>query len=97
MRIVPQSDSRWWGHLQGVSTRPAEQNAFKDRFMSALNQVNQAQLDADGAAVRLATGEGNDLSEVMIATEKANLSLLLATRVRNQAIDAYREIMRMQV
>jgi len=99
MRVVPQVDRRWWGQLeqQQASPRPADDGAFKARFYSALSEVNRAQLEADHAAERLTTGEANDLSEVMISSEKARLALLLATRIRSQAIDAYREIMRMQI
>ncbi len=97
MRVNPQINTQWWGQLDRKPTKAAGGETFRDRFLEALDQVNQAEKTADLAAQKLATGEADDLSEVMISAEQARLSLLLTLRLRNQAIDAYREIMRMQV
>jgi len=45
----------------------------------------------------MVTGESRDLHEVMLAVEKANISFQFLTQVRNKALDAYQEIMKMQV
>ena len=45
----------------------------------------------------LATGQIEDIHQVTILTEKANLSLQLMISIRNKVIDAYQEISRMQV
>lgn len=76
--------------------RPATTD-FKSFVTSALEEVSRLQTSADEAAVRLATGEARDLHEVMIMTEQANLALQLTLQVRNKVLDAYQEIMRMQV
>ena len=47
--------------------------------------------------MKLATGEIEDISQVTIAAEKAAINLQLAIQVRNKALDAYQEIMRMQM
>jgi len=52
---------------------------------------------ADQAALQANTGGPVDLHDVMIAMEKADISLKLLVQVRNKAVDAYKEIMRMQV
>ena len=52
---------------------------------------------ADQTVLKANTGESVDLHEMMIAMEKADISLRLMVQVRNKAIDAYHEIMRMQV
>jgi len=70
---------------------------FGETLGKAVNSVNQAQVDADTAITRLAAGEPVDLHQVMIAMEKADIATQLATEVRNKLIEAYQEIMRMQV
>jgi flagellar hook-basal body complex protein FliE len=71
--------------------------SFGETLGKAVNSVNQAQLGADSAITRLAAGEPVDLHQVMIAMEKADIATQLATEVRNKLIEAYQEIMRMQV
>ncbi|MGA7829270.1 MAG: flagellar hook-basal body complex protein FliE [Geobacteraceae bacterium] len=70
---------------------------FTQAFGDALNKVNHLQKQADVAIDKLATGESKGLHEVMIAMEKSSISLQFLTQVRNKALDAYHEIMRMQV
>lgn len=80
-----------------VSQREKEQGAsFADLLKSALAEVNRLQQEAEEASLRLATGEA-ELHQVMIAAEKANISLQLTLAIRNKLLDAYHEIMRMQV
>jgi flagellar hook-basal body complex protein FliE len=71
--------------------------SFSQALREALGEVNRLQVEADQAARKLVTGEIKDLSEVTVAAEKANLALQLTIQVRNKAIEAYQEIMRMQV
>ncbi|MGE5672569.1 MAG: flagellar hook-basal body complex protein FliE [Mycobacterium leprae] len=82
-----------------VKPDTADQNqaspAFGDVLKQALNQVESDQKAADDASLALATGQTTDLSQVMLATQKADLSLSLAVQVRNKVLDAYQEIMRM--
>lgn len=71
--------------------------SFADTLKSAVNQVNQIQKDSDVAMQKLATGESKNIPEVMIAAEKADIALKLMVQVRNKIIDAYHEVMKMQV
>lgn len=71
--------------------------SFGDVFKGALNDVNISQLNADESVARLAAGDAIDTHDVAIAVEKANLSLQLAIQVRNKIVEAYQEVMRMQV
>ena len=59
--------------------------------------VNKTQLSADKAIQNLVTGESQGLHEVMIAMEKSSISMQFLTQVRNKAVEAYQEVMRMQV
>lgn len=69
--------------------------SFAEMFEKALNQVEQDQKVANDLSVKLATGEIQDIEQVMIASERANLSLGMAVQVRNKVLEAYQEIMRM--
>jgi flagellar hook-basal body complex protein FliE len=71
--------------------------SFGDTLNQAINDVNALQNEAGKAVNRMVTGEATDLHEVMVAVEKARTSFDLLMEVRNKALDAYREIMRMQV
>jgi flagellar hook-basal body complex protein FliE len=76
----------------------AQANAsFQELLAQAIGQTNQSMLQADDMSRKLATGEAQDMHQVMIAMEKANLSLQMTLQVRNKMVDAYQEIMRMQI
>lgn len=71
--------------------------SFADTLREAVTQVNELHLDADKKAQELATGKTDDIAGVMIATEKAEIALRAMVQVRNKIIDAYQDIMKMQV
>lgn len=71
--------------------------SFGDTLESAIGKVNDLQQKADQQMQALATGEQTNISEVMIAAEKADIALKLMVSVRNKVIDAYQEVMKMQV
>ncbi|HHY47668.1 MAG TPA: flagellar hook-basal body complex protein FliE [Firmicutes bacterium] len=70
---------------------------FGKLLASAIDSLYGLHREADGLIQGLAAGEVSDLHQVMIAVEKANIALDLALQLRNKAIEAYQEIMRMQV
>ena len=71
--------------------------SFGDTLTEAVDKVNAMQREADIKMQKVASGESTNISEVMIATEKADIALKLMMSVRNKVIDAYQEIMKMQV
>lgn len=71
--------------------------SFGQFLTDALSDVNKLQSNADKASLDLAAGKVQDVSQAVIAAEKASISLQLTMQVRNKVIDAYQEIMRMQV
>ncbi len=73
------------------------QVAFGDLLKQALQEVNQASVQAEGEARNLMTGEGADMHSAMLAVQKADLSFQMMMAVRSKLIDAYREVMRMQM
>jgi flagellar hook-basal body complex protein FliE len=66
-------------------------------FSELVSKVNELQAQSDQAIQGLATGENKNLHEAMISMEKASISFLFMSQVRNKALDAYQEVMRMQV
>jgi flagellar hook-basal body complex protein FliE len=69
---------------------------FEGELGKALGAVEGLQISADQEAEKLALGGGN-LHEAALALEKADVSLRLATKVRNKLVEAYQEVMRMSV
>ncbi|MCK4707723.1 MAG: flagellar hook-basal body complex protein FliE [Gammaproteobacteria bacterium] len=71
---------------------------FAKLLKDSVNQVNQTQKSAAGLATAFETGDPSvNLSEVMVAIQKANISFQAMTQVRNNLVSAYKEVMNMQV
>ncbi len=70
---------------------------FKEMLYEAIDTVSDLQRNADELMTKLAIGETQDLHQVMIAVEEVNLALQLTLQIRNKMLEAYQEIMRMQV
>lgn len=87
------------GSISGgvTSTDKTQGGSFADTLKSAINNVNQLQKASDKAAQDLATGRTDNVADVMITAEKADIALRVMVQVRNKIIDAYQEIMKMQV
>lgn len=79
------------------STSGAAGGSFADTLKSAIDQVNTLQKTSDKSMQDLATGRTDNVADVMIAAEKADIALRVMVQVRNKIIDAYSEIMKMQV
>lgn len=72
-------------------------NSFGEMLKNLVTDTNQQQQNADQAIQQLHSGGEKNLHEAMISMEKADISTRYMVQVRNKAIDAYQEIMRMQV
>ncbi len=72
-------------------------SSFMDILKDSIQKVNELQIEADKAIAELATGKNRDIARTMIAVEKANIAFQMMTQIRNKIIEAYQEIMRMQV
>jgi flagellar hook-basal body complex protein FliE len=70
---------------------------FGDMLTSMMEEVNGKQITGDQAIEKLQSGEAKHLHEVMIAVEEADISLRMLVQMRNKALTAYEEIMRMQI
>ena len=85
----------------GSASRPAEspQGAdFSALLRQSLDQVNDAQATSKTLVESFTRGDPNtDLTQVMIATQKASLSFQAITEVRNKLVQAYQDVMNMPV
>lgn len=70
---------------------------FLEILKASMVKVNEVQADADKLTQRLALGEVDDVSEVSIAVEKAELALRMMVQIRDKLVDAYQQIARMSV
>ena len=71
--------------------------SFQKLLTDAVGSLSKLQSEADSSAAQLAAGQPVELHQVMLATEKANIAFELAVQVRNKVVEAYQEVMRMQV
>ena len=71
--------------------------SFAEYLKGALKEVNNLQIESDRQNALLAAGRVEDISQVVVAAQKADLALQLTLQLRNKATQAYQEIMRMQV
>ena len=85
------------GDVQPSPELPGHSGSFATLLQQSLERVDGLQHDADAAARAFALGQAPSVHDTMIAMEKADLSLRLTTKVRNKVVEAYQEIMRMQV
>ena len=67
-----------------------------DSFLNMLGEVNQQQVDADNALQDLVSGKTDSVQDVVLTMAKADLSFRMVLEIRNQVLDAYKEIQRMQ-
>jgi flagellar hook-basal body complex protein FliE len=70
---------------------------FGQMLSNALDRLNQMEGTANNAATSLAAGEDIDIHQVMLTMQEADISFQLALQVRNKLVEAYQEVMRMQV
>jgi flagellar hook-basal body complex protein FliE len=93
--------------IKGISQDPSNMlsagkgpGAKKEDFLKTLksfyNNVDMQLKEADQKVGDFAVGKKQGLHEIMIASEKANISFKLLLQIRNKFLEAYREIMRMQ-
>ncbi len=72
----------------------APEVSFDDMLSASIRKVNSLQLEADDKVRRLAIGEVTDISEVVLASSRAEVSLKLLMELRNKLVDAYQSLSR---
>lgn len=82
--------------LATTSVQPAS-DSFSTMLGQMVSEVNAQQTASTQAVSALQSGQNVPLHQAVIAMEEANVSFQLMVEVRNRLLDAYQEIMRMQV
>ena len=84
------------GKKKSVLNAP-EAPSFSDTLSGFIKDVNHMQKHADKSIEKMVAGEITDVHQVMVAVEEANTAFSLMMELRNKMLDAYQEVMRMQV
>lgn len=84
------------GGLDGTKETGGAQS-FGDMLSESIGRVNSMQNEANVAMEKLASGESQNLHETLLAVEKADIAFRTLNQVRSKVIDAYKEIMKMQI
>lgn len=91
--LIPNSDTPKTTNI----TSGEAQKKFADSLNAAIDSVNDAQVASDKKTEALAKGQTDNLHDVMITAQKASITLETSVQVQRKVIDAYNEIMRMQI
>jgi flagellar hook-basal body complex protein FliE len=85
--------------LKQVVENPIEQaqTGFGEIIKETISKTAAAESQGDKAIEGLVSGQAKNLHEVMIIVEKADISLKMLVQFRNKALQAYEEIMRLQI
>ena len=70
--------------------------SFEELLHSSMREVNALQLDANDMIRRLAVGDVDDISEVVLASSRAEVALRMFMELRNKFVEAYQQLSRMQ-
>ncbi len=80
-----------------ISGNEEKAKPFSKVLMESIEKVNELQKQADKAIDELTIGDNKDIVQTMIKMEKADISFRLMMQIRNKILQAYEEVMRMQV
>ena len=86
---VPQAPS-----LKSATSQPGD---FQSVLSSAIDSVESLQNSASDSVQKFLSGQNEELHTTILATQKAELAFELGLQVRNKVVDAYQEIMKMQM
>lgn len=99
MSVSPIGSVGGVGGIDPATVRDASKpdGGFSEKIGGALQSVSDTQGQADLLAQDVATGGPTSVEELMVATTRATLTTEMLVQVRNRAVEAYQEIMRMQI
>ena len=80
-----------------AQTAEVKGGSFFETLQKSMEEVNADQLQADSSIKDLVAGKSKNIHETMLQIQKAELSLKTMMQVRNKILEAYKEIIRMQV
>ncbi len=80
----------------GLGAPKAQATGFGEALKDSLEKVNNLQGERSKLITSFASGENQNVHELMIAMQKAGLAMNMTAAVRNKVIEAYKELSRMQ-
>ncbi len=83
--------------LTQAASAAGQPGEFQSALASAINSVDTSQKNAATSVQQFLTGENEELHTTILATQKAELAFELGLQVRNKVVDAYQEIIKMQM
>lgn len=90
-------DKNFNGLNENKKSVQATNSSFGDTLKNCINDVNSKQIEADKYTNAFVRGDDVNIDEVMIKGEEASLSLQFLTKTRDQLVEAYKELTRMQL
>ena len=72
-------------------------NPFQTMFQDAIKNVKTTDSNVNKELYKLTTGQSDDLHNLTIASTKATMSVMVLVQLRNKALDAYNEVMRINM
>jgi flagellar hook-basal body complex protein FliE len=84
------------GVLKPKGAGGVDAGSFAEELKSKVGEVNQIQIQADQAMAESSVNGASNIHETMIKLEEADMGMRFLAKVRNKALDAYHEMMRMQ-
>lgn len=79
------------------SIQKADNQSFSEMMAKSIAEVNTMQIEANKAVQKLASGQTKNIGETMLAVENAEIAFKTMNQIRMKVIEAYKEIMRMQM
>jgi len=80
-----------------TTTEATSAVSFKDLLLDALDNVNALEQESNRITEDFIAGNTDSIHDVLIASTKASIATSFVLEVRNKVLDAYQEIMRMQI
>jgi len=81
----------------GSTSDDSSESSFLDILKDTIAQSEELNDESNESTLNLLTGNVDDLSTLMIGTQKSEIALSLTSAIRSKAVDSYKEIMQMQV
>ena len=91
------SVSQYMNLINTQTTGESSKADFSKMFGDYLDDVNSLQKESDYMDEQLASGEVDNIHDVMIKAEEARIALEMTVQIRNKVVEAYQELIRMQV
>lgn len=94
------SDMRAMNEAAGANSSPvpsSKESGFVELLKEGIGEVNQQIKASEKASMDLVSGRSSNIHETMLAVSRAELGFNMMVQLRNKALEAYQEVMRMQV